>query len=153
MPKTKTPSPAMTFAVTQLKKNPNAEFSKLAAAAKGKGLSLIPIVFGRAKLALGLSKPKSAAAGKPGRKPAGRGPGRPPGRPLGRPPGRPPGRPAVARAGVAMNVGGMDSSVGQLLQVVKQAEVQREALAQIQAILGNLDLGGKRGPGRPRKFA
>ncbi len=132
MPKTKTPSPAMTFAVAQLKKNPKIEFGKLAAAAKSKGLSLIPIVFGRAKLALGLAKPGNRA-GKPGRKPAG--------------------RPSVAHAGVELRLGGLDSSLGQLLQVVKQAEVQREALAQIKAILGTLDLGGKRGPGRPRKSA
>ncbi|MCA8952893.1 MAG: hypothetical protein KDE27_25510 [Planctomycetes bacterium] len=65
------------FIVAALKKDKNAAYSDIAAAAKKKGMSIFPIMYGRAKAALGLvaSKPrgsKRAAAAGPRR-----GPGRP----------------------------------------------------------------------------
>ncbi|HYC76989.1 MAG TPA: hypothetical protein VEI02_05115 [Planctomycetota bacterium] len=64
----------MQLAVDRLRANPNVEYAEIAAAAKDKGLKMAPIVFGRARLALGMAKKGKAARGG-----VRRGPGRPKG--------------------------------------------------------------------------
>lgn len=82
MPKdqSRSSSPIMQFALDALRADRNADYKTIAAAASAKGLKLVPIVFGRARLALGLAKKTKTAK-------TGRGPGRPKG--SGRKPGRP----------------------------------------------------------------
>lgn len=60
-------SPSLAFAIERLKKNPNAVFADLKKDAEKRGLKMVPIVFGRAKLALGIAKkkPKTAKVGRP----------------------------------------------------------------------------------------
>jgi len=55
-------SPSLAFAIERLKKNPNAIFADLKRDAEKRGLKMVPIVFGRAKLALGLAKKKPKGA-------------------------------------------------------------------------------------------
>ncbi len=119
-------SPLMQFVVDQLRANKNATYREIADAAQKKGMKLAPIVFGRAKLALGMvkagqgkTKRAAAAAGKrgPGRpKGSGRGPGRPPG--SGRGPGRPRGSNSKAGLdgieGVIAHVRGLEQEVSDL---------------------------------------
>lgn len=74
--------PGYDYLVSVLKKTPKAVYADVAAAAKKKGHVVYPIMWGRAKAALGLvkSKPRgSKAAKKPtkSRAPGRRGPGRP----------------------------------------------------------------------------
>ena len=62
--------PGYDFIVASLKKNKNASYAEIAAAAKKKSLAVYPIMYGRAKAALGLvaSKPrgsKKKAVGRP----------------------------------------------------------------------------------------
>ncbi|HYC78018.1 MAG TPA: hypothetical protein VEI02_10360, partial [Planctomycetota bacterium] len=64
-------SPSMQLAVDRLRANPNVEYAEIAVATKDKGLKMAPIVFGRARLALGTAK-----KGKPARRGVRRGPGR-----------------------------------------------------------------------------
>ncbi len=83
----KKPSPAYAFALSGLKRNPNVSFADLAKRAKAKRIKLAAILYGKAKLDLGLvkrgqgiAKKKAAARRGPGRprKVLGRrGPGRP----------------------------------------------------------------------------
>lgn len=55
---TATASPAMAFAMEALRLNPDASYADLKARAEMEGVTLIPVVYGRAKLRLGLVKPK-----------------------------------------------------------------------------------------------
>lgn len=77
----KSNSPAYDIAVKMIEKDPNVPFSDVKAAVEKKGLSIFPIVYGRAKLALGLVGEKAptprGAKKKPGRKPGARPVGRP----------------------------------------------------------------------------
>jgi len=87
MAKQKNPA-AMAHIVASLEKNRNASYADIKAAADKKGLTIFPVMFGRAKLLLGYVKAaprgtgkwarakaaKAAAAGMPAK----RGPGRPP---------------------------------------------------------------------------
>ena len=66
---TKKQSPAMEFVVAALKKNPDVDYGTVKAAATKKGLTIFPIMYGRAKALLGLvpvaprgSKKKGASA-------------------------------------------------------------------------------------------
>lgn len=142
-------SPSMAFAVAQLEKNPRIAFGDLKAAADKKGLSVLPIIYGRAKKALGLQRRSTI---KPGRRVAGRSPlpapvsgaaALTPGTPAPRPRR---GRPPKSAASVSL-----DGSLSQLMEAVQQAEVHRQALEQIQQIIENA-LHPKRGRGRPRKL-
>ncbi len=135
-------SPSMAFAVAQLEKNPRIAFGDLKAAADKKGLQVLPIIYGRAKKALGLQR-RSAA--KPGRRVAGR--------------STVPGasadvmdRPRRGRPPKSASPVSLDGSLNQLMEAVQQAEVHRQALEQIQQILDQA-LRPKRGRGRPRKTA
>ncbi len=69
----KSGSPAMNFIVAALKKNKNAAYADIKAAADKKKLAVYPIMFGRAKLLLGHVKAGSAKK----KKAAKRSPGRP----------------------------------------------------------------------------
>ena len=66
----KKPSPQFDFIVEQLKKNPNAAYAEIAAAAQKKGMKAFPIMFGRAKAMLGLVPSAPGGAGKATRKKA-----------------------------------------------------------------------------------
>ncbi len=119
----KKPSPVIEFVLAALKKNPKATFGQIADAAKAKGLKVVPVVYGRARVMAGLSPKKGPAAkAKAKRTAAGaakRGPGRPPGK-------RGPGRPPKATAS-----DGLENLVSRL----RSAERLEQALREIQRIL------------------
>ena len=137
-------SPSMAFAVAQLEKNPRLAFGELKAAADKKGLQVLPIIYGRAKKALGLQRRSTA---KPGRRVAGRSP-----LPSSVATPATPGivKPRRGRPPKSASTPTLDGSLSQLMETVQQAEVHRQALEQIQQILDNA-LHPRRGPGRPRK--
>lgn len=111
-------------AIEVLKKNKSATYGDVLAAAKKRGAtSLPPIVYGRAKLALGLTGGKRKSAG--GRR--GRKPGRKPGRPAGS--GRKPGRPAGA--------GGRDPLAG-LVAKLRRIDRLERALGDIRRVLASV---------------
>ena len=137
-------SPSMAFAVAQLEKNPRIAFGDLKAAADKKGLQVVPIIYGRAKKALGLQR---RAPIKPGRRVAGRSTVAPvPGvdEAVVEKPRR--GRPPKALPTA------LDGSLSALMEAVQQAEVHRKALEQIRSILDEaLKPRPEVGAGRPRK--
>jgi hypothetical protein len=49
-------SPIMQFALDALRADRHADYKTIAAAASAKGLKLVPILFGRARLTFGLAK-------------------------------------------------------------------------------------------------
>ena len=61
---TKKTSPAMEFVVAALKKNPKVEYAAVKEAASKKGLTVFPIMYGRAKALLGLVKVSPRGTGK-----------------------------------------------------------------------------------------
>jgi len=118
-------SPSMAFAVAQLEKNPRIAFGDLKAAADKKGLQVVPIIYGRAKKALGLQR---RSAVKPGRRVAGRSAVvSPPVEAVVEKPRR--GRPPKALPTA------LDGSLSHLMEAVQQGEVHRKALEQIRAII------------------
>lgn len=125
-------SPNLEFAVAQLKKNPKLEFGKLKAAADKKGLKMMPIIFGRAKLALGLSKAGSSKRGRKASRAASSG---------------------TARGGSSRNGsngnGSTINGIQQLVDAVRRTEALQQALQEIRTILDNVET-PRRGPGRPR---
>lgn len=127
-------SPNLEFAVAQLKKNPKIPFADLKAAAEKRGLKMMPIIYGRAKLALGLAKPGGARGRVNGRAPRA-------------------GARASGAVSAAARVAGLDGTLSSLMDAVRRAEAQQHALDQIRAILAGLETNGvvKRRPGRPRK--
>ncbi len=66
-------SEALDYIVARLKKNPQATYKAIQEGAEKKGLTVYPVMYGRAKLLLGLVKPGK----KKRKKTAKRGPGRP----------------------------------------------------------------------------
>lgn len=122
MPKTtKTfASPLMQFVVDKLRAAKDASYQDIAEAAKEKGLKLVPIVYGRARAALGLAKKVKVKSKRgPGRPKgsknkvgSGRGPGRPKG--SGRGPGRPPKSSLNGIDGVIAHVRGLEREVADL---------------------------------------
>jgi hypothetical protein len=117
-------SPSMAFAVAQLEKNPRIAFGDLKAAADKKGLQVVPIIYGRAKKALGLQRRPTV---KPGRRVAGRSVVVAPAEPVVEKPRR--GRPPKALPTA------LDGSLSHLMEAVQQGEVHRKALEQIRAII------------------
>ena len=110
-------SPSYDFFVKELQKNPNASYADIKAKAENKGLgNIYPIVFGRAKKALGLTSPGGAKA--PSRKKAAakKATGRRPGRPAGR-------KTKAVRRTAAPSIGG---SFEDLISGVRQSELERE---------------------------
>ncbi len=121
----KKPSPVIEFVLAALKKNPKATFAQITEAAKAKGLKVVPVVYGRARVMAGLS-PKKGPAAKA--KAAQRGPGRPPGK---RGPGRPPGKRGPGRPPKAAASDGLEN----LVTRIRQAERLEQALREIQRVL------------------
>ena len=117
-------SPSMAFAVAQLEKNPRIAFGDLKAAADKKGLQVVPIIYGRAKKALGLQR---RSALKPGRRVAGRSVVVVPAEAVVEKPRR--GRPPKALPTA------LDGSLSHLMEAVQQGEVHRKALEQIRSII------------------
>ena len=108
-------SPSLAFAMERLKKNPNAVFADLKKDAEKRGLKMVPIVFGRAKLALGLAKKK------------------PKGAKLGRPPG------SGTKVKLSSLPAGLGSSVlNQIEGLARDAQSYRAAMDEIRAILNRL---------------
>ena len=114
-------SKAMDYIVSYLKKNPKVEYAAVKEGAAKKRLTIHPIMYGRAKLLLGLvkagqGKTKKAKAAKRGpgrpRKTAKRGPGRPR-KTSGRGPGRP--RKTSGRRGRPRKVTGAFAAVQDLV--------------------------------------
>lgn len=134
----KKPSASMAFAVAALKKDPAALFGTIQSSAGKKGLVMIPIIYGRAKRALGIAKPATAPADQLSGLPTTavqlkrRGPGRPPHR-------------AAAAASVPA------ASMDQLMSLVRESEIHRNALEQIRSILDAVGFRAGKGTGRSRK--
>lgn len=117
-------SPAMELAKSVLTKNPKASFAEVKKIGARKRITVIPVVYGRAKLALGIAN----GAGKT-KKPKGR---------VGRPPKVRLGRPPKARA----SSGGADNMLEMLSDLrskAAEADQLRGALDQIKDILSELD--------------
>ena len=119
----KKPSPAYAFALAALKRNPNASFADIAKRAKAKRISVVAIVYGKAKLDLGLVQRGQGIAK---RKKAGarRGPGRPR-KVIGR---RGPGRPRKLAT--------LDSIANQIRDLQADRDHAVDALNRIRNILG-----------------
>lgn len=126
-------SPSYDFFVKELQKNPNASYADIKAKAESRGLSNIyPIVFGRAKKALGLTSPGGAKAG--GRKKVSRkkATGRKPGRPL----GSKNKKKATRRAApAATGTGSFDDLITAVRQSELERERYREALEEIRDVI------------------
>jgi hypothetical protein len=109
-------SPSLAFAIERLKKNPNAVFADLKKDAEKRGLKMVPIVFGRAKLALGLAKKKPKMAKANGARSAG---------------------------GGKMKLGGLPAGLGssvlnQIEGLARDAQAYRAAIDEIRSILNRL---------------
>lgn len=117
-------NPAMDFIIASLKKNKNASYADIQAAAQKKGHKIYPIMFGRAKALLGLVKvaPRGSGGRKKKAAKTGRGPGRPPGRP---------GRPRSA----ASLGDSIDAIIGSMRDMERERERYRAALEKIRGIL------------------
>ena len=125
----------MDFIVAALKKNKKASYADIKAAANKKGLTVWPIMYGRAKLLLGMVKPGKKKSAK---KSAKRGPGRPkgsknkqgPGRPKGSKNKRRVGRPrkAAARRGRPRKVASATAALQGLVAGMKATERENERL-------------------------
>lgn len=120
-------SPNLQFAVAALKRNPKIDFQSVKSAAEKRGLKMMPIIFGRAKLALGLSKPGSGK--RAGSTASARGQ-----------------RNGNVRGGVFGGVMGIE----QLVDAVRRAEELQRALDEIRSIVNAIGEAPRRGPGRPR---
>lgn len=111
----------MEFIVAHLKKNKDASYAEIKAAADAKKLKVYPIMFGRAQALLGLVKSKPRGQGKAAQaKAMKRGPGRPP----------------------KSSTAGIDtSSLDGIIAAVKHSEAAksryRSALEKIQTILAS----------------
>jgi hypothetical protein len=115
---------AFGFIVKALQADSKVAYADLKAKAEKKGLTIYPVMFGRAKAMLGLVKMAKRGQGKAAKAAAAkRGPGRPPGR---RGPGRPP-----KSAGVA----GLESVINALRDGDRERDRYRRALDQIRAIV------------------
>lgn len=115
----KKPSPAMEFLVAALKKDPKVSYADVKTAAAKKGLTLYPIMYGRAQALLGLVKVSPRGSKKK------RGPGRPP--KLGR---RGPGRP---RKSTAMD--SLEAMITDMKEVARDRDRYQRALEQIAKII------------------
>ena len=132
----------MEVILAALKRNKNAVYADVKAAADKKRVTVYPIMFGRAKALLGLVKVSKRGEGKAARKKAGkRGPGRPPGsgkRGPGRPPGsgkRGPGRPRKVQTANALE--GVQQLVATMRDQGRQNERLRSVLEKIGSLIGN----------------
>jgi len=110
-------SPSLAFAMERLKKNPNAVFADLKKDAEKRGLKMVPIVYGRAKLALGLAKKKPKVAKATGTR----------------------GSASSAKVKLGALPAGLGSSVlNQIEGLARDAQTYRGAVEEIRAILKRL---------------
>ena len=138
----KKPSP-MDLIVAALKRNKNIAYADVKAAADKKKLVIHPIMYGRAKLLLGLVKPGKKKVAK---KAAKRGPGRPKGSKNKRGPGRPkktagrrPGRPKkAARRGRPRKVVSAVDALQGLMTTLRDQERQNAQLRNTIGKIGDL---------------
>lgn len=119
----KSASPAYDFVLNELRKNPDVSYADVSSKGEKKGLPKIyPIVYGRAKKALGLvgaaagKTSKARAAKKPGRKARATQPAAAPAKRRGRPPG------SKNRKTSAAALGDFET----VIHAMKQNEVERE---------------------------
>lgn len=123
-------SPLMQFVVEKLRADRNVTYRDVADAAEKRGLKLVPIVFGRAKLALGMVKAGQGQAKRRAKESSGRGPGRPPGK------GRKPGRPAgPGRAETKLD--GFEGIVTHVRGLEREAADLRARLSRIADLAAN----------------
>jgi hypothetical protein len=106
-------SPTLAFAVEQLRNDPKITFGELREAGRKSGFKVEPIVYGRAKLYLGLAKPRLPNSPVLFR----RGPGRPP------------------KSG---DTGAIVRSLAGLAEAARREAAYRKALLKIRSILDNI---------------
>ncbi len=130
----KKPSPAYAFAHAALKRNPNISYADLATRAKAKRISIAAVLYGKAKLDLGLVKRGQGIA----KKKAGvrRGPGRPRKASARRGPGRPPKAIASRGPGRPRKLATLDSIANQIRDLQTERDQAVDALNRIRQILG-----------------
>ena len=124
---TKKTKPGYDFIVSTLKKNKKASYSEISASAKKKGLLVYPIMYGRAKAALGLVKSKPRGQGKNAMAKKGKSPVAAVGK-------RGPGRP---RKNAAASYDSLESIVAAVKGSEQAKARYRGALEKIQAILAD----------------
>ena len=139
----KKPSPQFDFIVEQLKKNPNAAYAEIAAAAQKKGMKVFPIMFGRAKAMLGLVPSAPRGAGKATRKKAAAkaaaakvAKAKPAA--AAAPTGARRGRPRKVAAAPAADLGGLEGIIAQVKASAAERETYRAAIEKIRAILDSV---------------
>src|SRR5262245_40512521 len=124
-------SEGLAFLVDVLKKSPSTPYAEAAETAKKKGLTVWPIMYGKAKLMLGHVKAGSGAT-KRAKSPATRGPSRPP-KALGAM-RRGPGRPRNNAAAVA---GGLDGIVTAVRRSQQELERLRSVVRKVHELVGS----------------
>lgn len=134
----KKPSPQFDFIVEQLKKNANATYAEIAAAAQKKGMKVFPIMFGRAKAMLGLVPSAPRGAGKATRKKAAAKAAKAKPAAAAAPTGARRGRPRKAAAAPAADLGGLEGIIAQVKASAAERETYRAALEKIRAILDSV---------------
>jgi hypothetical protein len=140
----KAPSPALEFLVDSLKRNPKAVYADLKAKADEKKLKVFPVLFGRAKLLLGLVKAAKRGTGKFVQASAAkRASAAPPSSGTGRRSRQPD---ANSRSGKIRELLGTGMSAG---DIAKKLGCTPALVYNVKARVA--DGGAKRGPGRPRK--
>lgn len=142
----KKPSPAYAFAHAALTRNPNISFADLATRAKAKRINIAAVLYGKAKLDLGLVKRGQGIAkkkagvrrgpGRPRKTSARRGPGRPPKVLARRGPGRPPKAIASRGPGRPRKLATLDSIANQIRDLQTERDQAVDALNRIRQILG-----------------
>jgi hypothetical protein len=134
----KKPSPQFDFIVDQLKKNPNAAYGEIAAAAQKKGMKVFPIMYGRAKAMLGLVASAPRGSGKATRKKAAAKAAKAPkvAAPTGARRGRP--RKVAAPAPAVGDLAGIEGIIAQVKASAAERENYRAALEKIRAILDSV---------------
>lgn len=129
----KKPNPAMDFIVAQLKRNPKVSYADIKERATKKRLTIYPVMYGRAKLLLGMVSVSKRRSGK--KKASKRGPGRPR-KVTGRGPGRPRktgsrGRPRSASAQITA----VQDLVATVEKHARENADMRDALIKIRALI------------------
>lgn len=123
---------AMDFIVASLKKNKNASYADIKAAADEKKLSIYPIMYGRAQALLGYVKVKPRGQGKAAAAKAAKSAPAAAGMPVKRGPGRPP-----KSAAAKMDLSSLDSIISAVRNSEAAKSRYRTALDRIQAILAD----------------
>jgi hypothetical protein len=142
----KAPSPALEFLVDSLKRNPKAVYADLKAKADEKKLKVFPVMFGRAKLLLGLVKAARRGTGKFAQASAAK-------RATAAPPSA-----GTDRRGRQPDANSKSGKIRELLGTSMSASDIAKKLGCTTALVYNVKarMGGspaKRGPGRPPKAA